>query len=76
LLKIKDVKENLKAIKDDLAQYIENIIGRSPMVVPMFVYINRDIQDKEDSLSEEEAIVGMTLDEQGIEESLSPDSSY
>lgn len=76
LAKIKDVKDNLKSIKDDLAQYIENIIGRSPMVVPMFVYINRDVQDKEDSLSEEEAIVGMTLDEQGIEESLWSDSSY
>lgn len=38
------------------------------MIMPMFVYINRDAvkdEGKLDGLSEEEAIVGMTLEEQG-----------
>ncbi len=38
------------------------------MIMPMFVYINRDAvkdESKLDALSEEESIVGMTLEEQG-----------
>lgn len=34
------------------------------MIVPMFVYINRDAKD---DIAEEDAIVGMTLEEQGVD---------
>jgi len=64
--RVKDVKANLKLIKEDLWQYVQQIIGREPMIVPSFVYINRD-DVTNDVMSEEDAIVGMTLDEQGIE---------
>ena len=43
------------------------------MIMPMFVYINRDaVKDESrlDALSEEESIVGMTLEEQGEDTSL------
>lgn len=58
-----DIKENLKIIKDDLGDFITKIIGRVPMIMPMYVYINRDPQGNWD-IPQEEAIVGMTLDEQ------------
>jgi len=32
------------------------------MIMPMFVYINKDSKD---DVSKDEAIIGMTLDEQG-----------
>jgi hypothetical protein len=32
------------------------------MIMPMFVYINKDTKD---DVSKDEAIVGMTIDEQG-----------
>jgi hypothetical protein len=57
------VRDNLRSIKDDLGQYITKIIGRVPMIIPMFVYINTDAKD--DDIKEDEAIVGMTLEEQG-----------
>jgi hypothetical protein len=57
-----EVRDNLKLIKDDLGQYVNKIIGRTPMIMPMFVYINRDTKD---DVKEDEAIVGMTLEEQG-----------
>ena len=57
-----DVRSNLRLIKDDLWSFINKVIGRTPMIVPMFVYINRDAKD---DVSEEDAIVGMTLEEQG-----------
>jgi len=60
-----DVKFNLKSIKNDLAAFIKKVIGREPMVMPMYVYINRDsktpIKEVENS---DEAIIGMTLEEQ------------
>ncbi len=59
------VKDNLKQIKSDLASYVKQIIGREPMVMPMFVYINRDLKMNKDVIDEEDAIVGMTLEEQG-----------
>ena len=58
-----DIKDNLRLIKDDLGEFITKIIGRVPMIMPMYVYINRDPQTSND-LPQEEAIVGMTLDEQ------------
>lgn len=59
-----DIKDNLKRIKEDLWEYITKIIGRVPMIMPMFVYINKDPQNNLWDLPIEEAIVGMTLDEQ------------
>jgi ribonuclease J len=63
-----DIKENLRRIKDDLGEYITKIIGRVPMIMPMFVYINRDPQAQGTDLSLDDAIVGMTLDEQGYDD--------
>lgn len=63
LKKNMDVKMNLKNIKDDLGSFITKIIGRVPMIMPMFVYINRD--PSKDDMKEEDAIIGMTLEEQG-----------
>lgn len=58
-----DIKDNLRNIKEDLGEYITKIIGRIPMIMPMYVYINRDPQASE-AVASEESIVGMTLDEQ------------
>lgn len=55
------VKDNLKILKEDLWEFIMQIIWRVPMIMPMFVYINKD--SKED-VSKDEAILGMTLEEQ------------
>lgn len=63
-----DIKDNLKNIKEILWEYITRIIGRVPMIMPMFVYINRDTQNGSWDLPVEEAIVGMTLDEQGYDD--------
>lgn len=59
-----DVKENLKQIKEDLGEFIMKIIGRIPMLLPMYVYINREAQVNNADIPSEEAVVGMTLDEQ------------
>lgn len=56
------VKDNLKILKEDLWEFIMQIIWRVPMIMPMFVYINKDSKD---DISKDEAILGMTLDEQG-----------
>jgi mRNA degradation ribonuclease J1/J2 len=37
-----DIKDNLRIIKEDLGNFITKIIGRVPMIMPMYVYINRD----------------------------------
>ena len=58
------VKDNLKQLKESLGEFITQIIGRVPMIMPMFVYINKDAKD---DISKDEAIVGMTIDEQGGE---------
>jgi ribonuclease J len=62
-----DVKMILRMIKDELGIFIEKNIGRVPMLMPMFVYINRDgaTDGKSDTNAPDEAIVGMTLEEQG-----------
>ena len=59
-----DVKDNLKQIKEDLGEFIMKIIGRIPMLLPMYVYINREAQVNNADIPSEEAVVGMTLDEQ------------
>ncbi|MBQ7617232.1 hypothetical protein IJS64_04670 [bacterium] len=37
-----DVKDNLRLIRDELGEYITKIIGRVPMLMLMYVYINRE----------------------------------
>ena len=58
------VRDNLKRVKEDLGEFITQIIWRVPMIMPMFVYINKDSKD---DVTKDEAIVGMTIDEQGGE---------
>ncbi len=68
-----DVKMILKMIKDELSSFIEKSIGRVPMLMPMFVYINRDAladSGKIDGMTQDEAIVGMTIEEQGSDEGM------
>lgn len=65
--KWKDVKENLRQIKEELGEYISKIIGRIPMLMPMFVYINKDPKATGD-LTQDEAILWMTLEEQGYDD--------
>ena len=60
------VRDILRRVKDDLGVNVNKMIGREPMIVPMFVYINRDAMKQD--VDQEEAIVGMTLEEQGSEE--------
>jgi len=64
-----DVRDNLKQLKEELGEFVAKIIGRVPMVMTMFVYINRDAQNNSNGdLPESEALVGMTLDEQGYDD--------
>lgn len=67
LLKRKmSTKEILKSIKDDLWTYLFKILWRSPMIMPMFVYINRDVSwNYDDDIDAEDSLVWMTLEEQG-----------
>jgi hypothetical protein len=37
-----DIKDNLRQIRDELGEYITKIIGRVPMLMLMYVYINRE----------------------------------
>jgi len=59
-----EIKDNLKQIKEDLGEFISKIIGRIPMLLPMYVYINREAQNGNGDVSSDEAVVGMTLEEQ------------
>jgi ribonuclease J len=63
-----DIKDNLRQMKDDLAEFILKIIGRIPLLMPMYVYINREAQSATADLTPDEAVVGMTLDEQGYDD--------
>lgn len=38
----KDTKEIMRAIKDELSDYLNKEVGREPMIMPMYVYITRD----------------------------------
>lgn len=38
----KDTKEIMRAIKDELSDYLNKEIWREPMIMPMYVYITRD----------------------------------
>jgi ribonuclease J len=65
LRKKMDVKDNLRNVKDVLGEQITKIIGRVPMLMVMFVYINREAVANVAEISEDDPIVGMTLEEQG-----------
>jgi hypothetical protein len=52
-----DIKENLRAIKDLLEPEIEKIIGRVPMIIPMYVYINREALTTTEKPNEDEEII-------------------
>lgn len=65
LKKKMDIKENLRTIKDLLEPEIEKIIGRVPMIIPMYVYINREALTTTEKPNEDEEIIWMTLEEQG-----------
>ena len=51
-----------------MGTYIEKIIGRVPLLMPMYVYINREAQAPTSDITPDEAVVGMTLDEQGYDD--------
>ena len=64
LKKKMDIKDNLRNIKDLLETEIEKIIWRVPMIIPMYVYINREALTTPEKPNEDEEIIGMTLEEQ------------
>ena len=67
LKKKMETKDNLKAIREDLGEYITKIIGRVPMLMLMYVYINREaVQNIQVEPNDE--IIGMTLEEQGYQD--------
>lgn len=65
LKKNKDVKFNLKMIKESLGEFLTKVIDRVPMIIPSFVYINKETKE---AMTKDDAIVGMTLEEQGYDE--------
>ena len=40
--KKREMKDIMKAIKEDLGDYVKKEVGREPMVIPMYVYITRN----------------------------------
>ena len=68
LKKKMEIKDNLRTIKDLLDWEIEKIIWRVPMIIPMYVYINREALTTQVQQNDEEEIIGMTLEEQGWDE--------
>ena len=65
LKKKMEIKDNLRTIKDLLEWEIEKIIWRVPMIIPMYVYINREALTTPVQTNDDEEIIGMTLEEQG-----------
>ena len=65
LKKKMEIRDNLRNIKDLLEWEIEKIIWRVPMIIPMYVYINREALTTPVQQNDEEEIIGMTLEEQG-----------
>ena len=65
LKKKMDIKDNLRSIKELLDWEIEKIIWRAPMIIPMYVYINREALTTPIQVNEDEEIIWMTLEEQG-----------
>ncbi len=61
----KEVKDVLKELKEELNEFLTKTVGRVPMIIPMFVYINRDPAGNiKDDMPTEDALIWMTLDEQ------------
>ena len=58
-----DIKYILKDIRSELESYCKRALDRVPMIVPMYVYINDSKGEIQDSMSQDDAIVGSTLDE-------------
>jgi hypothetical protein len=69
LKKRMDVKDNLRNVKEVLGEEITKIIGRVPMLMVMWVYINREAMHVGEMNGHGiDPIVGMTLEEQGYED--------
>ena len=66
LKKKMDIKENLRTIKDFLEWEIEKIIWRVPMIIPMYVYINRD--PKNPTVTQAENLEDISVENGGFEE--------
>lgn len=65
-----NTKEVLKVIKEELWDYVVKILWRIPMIIPMFVYINRDSSwNVKDDTWKEDSLVWLTLEEQWEEDS-------
>ena len=61
-----EVKDILKKIKEEMSKFILRTIWREPMIVLMHVYIKRDSKwNIVDEMNKDEALVWMTLEEQG-----------
>lgn len=56
------VKDTLKIIKSKLENFITAQIWRAPMIIPMYVYTQKEVQKKD--ITKEEGIIWLTLDEQ------------
>lgn len=61
-----DTKENLRLLKDALSEHITNIIGRTPMLMIMYVYINRD--PKNPTVTQAENLEDISVENGGFEE--------
>ncbi len=68
-----DIKDIMKKLKEDLGDFLNKEIWRTPMVIPMYVYISRDSAPKAGSPTkkikekekvEEPDVVWMTIEEQ------------
>lgn len=59
------IREILRKLKDDLTKHIEGLIGREPIVIPMFLYVTKDAFNFDAQTSNDDSIIGMTLEEQG-----------
>jgi mRNA degradation ribonuclease J1/J2 len=61
--KTKTVAETFKIVKDESSFFLNKLIGRSPMMIPMFVYVGNDAPIN--TLSDEASVIGDTIAEQG-----------
>ena len=67
----------MKAIKDELGEFVRQTVGREPMVVPMYVYITKNgnppqkrpvgTKPRKVVPVEQDDPAGMTIEEQGGE---------
>lgn len=65
--KMREIKDIMKIIKDDMGEFLRKELGREPMVIPMYVYISKNDpaqQPKQKTIKEEEDVAGMTIEEQ------------